>query len=483
MEDSLKLPDTLNADGLLVGWSLEHMQNSMPLGFALGNPECCPETGFQDAIMFENRGNILTLSNQRGVSDANCLVPALLRHDGPTICLTGSSCAYRATAKARQARGDDIVILDPYGLSGATPNSLNPFSLLDAERQDLQEKARTLATLICPMAEGDAGTVAVVARAQQFLAAVLLFQVLQEPPAQRTLQRTRSIIFDSPQELKRLLDLLAQSPHEEVRHASSFLGLTPPEMLTAILSVLHTQLQFLNHQGVVDSTSSTGFDLDSIADGEQTSIYILLPAHQLSAYQRLGQLWTGTFLEALGRRVRAPQANTLVMIDQAQDLGFCETLLKANSHLGAAGVHLWTVWADADAIRTTYPTAWRRFFGEAWVIQAFGTNTMVVAQEIASVTGFPKPAEIMDLDHDEMILVLAGDQPVIAQRVNGFHDPVFKSLIDRGSITTEEGSVLPPKQRPQRRFIRQEPVAHLPVMSDLQLSRLAQLAQVSPAAK
>ncbi|MEO0410252.1 MAG: type IV secretory system conjugative DNA transfer family protein [Pseudomonadota bacterium] len=473
--EALKLPDTLMEEGLLVGWSLEHLQASMPLGFAFGNPDCCPETGFLDAVMFENRGNILTFSGQRSASDANCLVPGILRHSGPTISLSGSSCTYRATAKARQQRGDDVILLDPYGLSGSASASLNPFSLLDKDRQDLQEKARNLAALICPLLSLDANTNAISSRAQQFLAAVLLFQVLQEPPMQHNLERTRAILFDSPQELKRLFELLANSPNEEIRQASSFLGLTPPEMMTAMLSYLQDQLQFLNHEGVVSSTASTSFDLEAVADGKASSIYILLPGQQTSAYQRLGQLWLGTLLEALARRVRAPQQATLVLIDQAQDLGNFDTLVHANSHLSAFGVHLWTIWADAEALRGAYPRSWRRFLSEAWVLQAFGTNTMIVAQEIAAITGYPKPADIMDLDHDEMVLVLSGDNPVIAQRVNGYSDPVFQPLLDQGAITGDAGTILPPKQRSQRQYVRQEPAPQLPIISQNQLSRLLEL--------
>lgn len=475
--DSLKLPDTLSDDGLLVGWSLEHLQASMPLGFAFGNPECCPDTGYLDAIMFQNRGNILTFSGQRSASDAHCLVPAILRHHGPTICLSGSSCAFRATAKYRQARGDDIIVLDPYGLSGATSGSLNPFSLLDKDRQDLQEKARNLAALICPPVTFDANSHAVSARAQQLLAATLMFQVLQEPDVQQTLERTRAILFDSPQELKRLLDLLGRSPHEDVRQASSFLGLTPPEMMTAVLSHLQDQLQFLNNDDVVSALQSTSFDLDMIADGRASCVYILLPGQQPSAYQRLGQLWLGTLLEALARRVRAPEQSTLVLVDQAQSLGSFDTLVQANGHLGAVGVHLWTIWADAESLRSVYPNSWRRFLSEAWVLQAFGTNTMMVAQEIAAITGYPAPSDIMDLDHDEMILVLAGDKPVIAQRVNGYADPVFVPLIDREAISGDHGTVLPPKARTQRKFVRQEQHSQLPRLSENQVSRLLELSK------
>lgn len=476
-QDALKLPDTLSKEGLLVAWSLEHMQTSMPLGFDFGNPDCCPDTGFQDAVMFDDRGNILTFSGQRASSAANCLVPGALRHDGPLICLSGSSCAYLSTGKARAARGDDVILLDPYGLTGRASGGLNPFALLDEDRADLLEKATNLASFVCPLSTMDAQSHAVSSRAQQFLTAVLLYQVLQEPQAQRTLERTRAVLFDSQSELQRLLGLLANSPHEQVRQASSFLGLTPPEIMTAMLSYLQDQMQFLNHEGVVAALLSTSFDLDALADAAPSSVYIVLPGHQSAAYARLGRLWLGTLLEALSRRVRRPEKNSLVLIDQAQDLGGFDALVRANGHLGSVGVHLWTIWADAEALRGTYPNAWRRFLSEAWVIQAFGVNTMILAQEMAAITGYPKPDEIMDLDHDEMILLLSGDMPVIAQRVNGFTDPVFQDLLDEEGLQAQSGSLLPPKQRKQRQFIRNERAKGLPLLSGSQISRLLELGQ------
>lgn len=476
-QDALKQPETLSQDGLLVAWSLEHMQASMPLGFAFGNPECCPDTGFQDAVMFDDRGNILTFSGQRASSAANCLVPGALRHDGQLICLSGSSCAYLATAKARNERGDTVIVLDPYGLTGSSGGALNPFALLDADRADLLEKATNVAGLVCPLSGMDAQSHAISSRAQQFLTAVMLYQVLQEPPAQQTLQRTRAVLFDSQSALQSMLGLLANSPHEQVRQASSFLALTPPEMMTAMLSYLQDQMQFLNHDGVVSALCATSFDLDALADAAPTSVYIVLPGHQSAAYARLGRLWLGTLLEALSRRVRRPDKNTLVLIDQAQDLGAFDALVRANGHLGSVGVHLWTIWADAEALRGTFPNAWRRFLSEAWVIQAFGVNTMILAQEMAAITGYPKPAEIMDLDHDEMILLLSGDMPVIAQRTNGFTDPVFKNMVDEEGLKSQEGTLLPPKQRAQRKFIRHEAAQGLPMLSGSQINRLLELGQ------
>ena len=69
---------------------------------------------------------------------------------------------------------------------------------------------------------------------------------------------------------------------------------------------------------------------------------------------------------------------------------------------------------------------------------------------MSDVSGFRDYNEVMDLESDEMILNLPGDEPVVVAKPNYLRDPVFKGLYDPNPFygNEEQSDDTPLRTRP-----------------------------------
>src|SRR5262245_15542350 len=129
----LTMPDRLDQPGLLVGWSLEVAHAKTPLGFGFGDPTTTPSSGFMDPILMENEGHLITIAPTGAGKGVGCIVPALLRYQGPVIVVDPKGENVAITARRRGEMGHTVVVLDPIGVTDQPSASLNPLQLLDPE--------------------------------------------------------------------------------------------------------------------------------------------------------------------------------------------------------------------------------------------------------------------------------------------------------------------------------------------------------------
>ncbi len=201
----------------------------------------------------------------------------------------------------------------------------------------------------------------------------------------------------------------------------------------------------------------TSFDLLDVTRGVPLSIYVVLPPHMLESHGRLLRLWVATLFRAITRRRgRAPKA-TLFLLDEAAQLGSLPELRQALTLLRGYGMRTWSFWQDASQLKLLYPSDWQTMMNNCEVVQCFGAFNAMAAKDIAELTGFGNPNAVLDLDEDEMVLQLRGDEAVVARRPNYRNDPPFAGLFDLNPYYVPEADMLP-KQPPRiRLFERRGP--------------------------
>jgi type IV secretion system protein VirD4 len=112
-------------------------------------------------------------------------------------------------------------------------------------------------------------------------------------------------------------------------------------------------------------------------------------------------------------------------MDEVAQLGHVDEFVAAQTLLRGYGVQIWSFWQDLSQLQAVYPNIWPTIINNCKVFQAFGCATPMMARAMEDIFMVPA-ATILDLEKDELILSIYGDEPVIARKPQYYSDPVFR---------------------------------------------------------
>ncbi|KAA9005574.1 type IV secretory system conjugative DNA transfer family protein [Histidinibacterium aquaticum] len=198
----------------------------------------------------------------------------------------------------------------------------------------------------------------------------------------------------------------------------------PNRTFGSMMATLEGNISYLQSRGVRSMLSSPGFDLERFRQGRGSSVYIVFPPHKLGSHSRLlATIFKGLINVICARRSRPPRT-TLFLMDEVAQLGHMEEFVAAKTLLRGYGVQVWSFWQDLSQLRACYPANWETLINNCKVFQAFGCATPLQASALVQMFDLP-PAALLDMEHDEMLLAIYGDEPVFAKKPSYFSDPAF----------------------------------------------------------
>lgn len=447
----LRLPETLPDGGLLAGWSLELAHRRQPIGFSFGPDHEGPQTGVLDPILLESEGHLLTIAPTGAGKGVGCIVPALLRHQGPVIVVDPKGENAMITARHRRDRGDQVVVLDPLGITGLTAGAFNPLDLITPEEATGVDDAAALAAALLP-----AGTERDrfwVSRGRQLLLAAILHVTTDLPRSSATLMQVRRLVNEAAGNPAEVAERLAASRHPEVRLIAQNLLISASETLGGITAFAQDGVDFLRGPLLDAATAHSSFDLDQVTRGAPMAIYIVLPPHMLASHGRYLRIVISSLLALVTRRRARPERPTLFIIDEAAQLGTLDELRSAVTLMRGYGLQTWSFWQDVSQIRNLYPEDWQTMVNNCRVFQAFGAANLAAAREMSDLVGFLTPEAVLDLERGEMLLQIAGDEAVVARLPNYLTDPAFAGMADANPLFAAGRDPLP-EPRPIREYLR-----------------------------
>jgi type IV secretion system protein VirD4 len=446
---AMRLPDSLPQPGLLVGWSLELEHRKQPIGFGFGDPELTPREGWLDPVLLEGEGHIITIAPTGTGKGRSCIIPALLRHDGPVIVIDPKGENVAVTARRRREMGHQVVVLDPMGLTDEEPGSFNPLDLVDASSADAVDIVASYASV---MVDGgsDPRNSFWYQRAQSLLSGLMLHSCTSADPGERTLAATRRLLAglasDKPGSSiakNATNEELLNSPHPEARIAGQSLRNAAAETIGSILSMTQNGIDFLRGPMIERATASTSFDVDAVTRGEPLSIYLVLPPHMMESHGSLLRLWVMALMSLITRRRGRPERSTLFIIDEAAQLGTLPQLRQAVTLLRGYGLQCWSLWQDVSQLRLLYPRDWETMVNNCQVVQCFGALNLMAAEAMARLTGYGSPEVVLDLEQTEMLLQIAGEPAQRARKPDYLTDPAFRGMFDPNPYHDPAQPVMP----------------------------------------
>lgn len=417
-------------------------------------------------LRYDAEGHILTIAPTGSGKGVSAVIPNLLDYPGSVLVLDLKGENHAVTA-ARRARFGRVLVLDPFGITGATSAAVNPLDLLDPESELCDADAATLAhLLVLPATEGDAAFWDDEAAA--LLAGLLLYISALEPAPRRHLGTLRELLTLAPADWQKLLDRMTASnrAHGLIARAANRLAQKADRERSGVVSTAQRHTHFLDSPAIQRTLAASAdtFDLAALKT-ETLTVYCALPPERLASHGRWLRLLAGAAVHAMLRTPGLPQHRVLMLLDEIAQLGHLQPVEQALTLLRGYGVRLWLLCQDLAQLRAAYRAMTDSLLANAAVLQAFGTNDLATADYLsrrtgqatvlaagenrssgqsfgqtwlptrqsgrnlsASETGRPLllPDEILRLDPARQLLLLAGREPLLTERVNYLWDAEFR---------------------------------------------------------
>ena len=412
-------------DGLLLGW-VQPQAPSQRIGFIQDHtPTICK----LEPIFYDNEGHLLTIAPTGAGKGVSCIIPALLSYSGPVICIDPKGEACQVTARRRRRMGQQVIRLDPFGVTTKDTDALNPLDILDFGEPE--DEARAVTDLL-------AGGVTSLRDAfwdntsQAFLSGLISYLATSVHKEERRLSMLRGMFGgdDLAITIAKLLDGKKVQSEDAQQELAIFLQHPERETRPSIQSTASQHLRLFGSKAVRRATDSSTFDLQDVIDGEPMTIYIIIPPTKLESHRSLLRLWIGTLLSAITLRTEQPAQRTLFIIDEAAQLGHLAPLQQTVTLYRGYGVQAWVFLQDSSQLKSLYPDSWPAIVNNCAVVQLFGARNQRMAKEFARLIGGINARTIMRMPASHQAMLVNGEGPFVCKRPNYLTDAMFKGRYD-----------------------------------------------------
>ena len=412
----------------------EELGGTMSLNLILGRRAASPRSvGFsnrvsnveEELVTYEGEGHLMTFAPTGTGKTSGPVICNALTHKGQLIVLDMKGEIYAATAQARRDLGQEVHVLDLR--DGGIPGSLNPIDLLKQSGTDHAAMARSLAAEIIER-NADERDRFWNDWAETMLTGGLAW-LLSDCPAQG---QTLSSLFDLftcsdvDYQLAVMLDKKDEVASRAARAAfSSYLQLPDATTRPCVLGTVATHLRLFDSDLIRRLTDTSSIDIPALVAGKPMSLYIIVPPNRIAAYRPLLRMWISGLILAMTERTELPEVRTLMLCDEAGNIGRIDALFTAATLLRSWGLTLWTFWQNVAQLQT-YGTQANTLVDNAGVIQIFGARNQRMAQDLANLVGGVSAEQILSMKPDDQMLLLES-KLIRCKQARYYSDAMFQT--------------------------------------------------------
>ena len=411
-------------------------------------------------LRYDGPGHLLTIAPTRTGKGVGTVIPNLLTANRSIICVDPKGENAKISYQTRQKFGA-VYVLDPFGITDRPSAAFNPLSMLDSTGPDLAEDASTLADALVFEEPGVSVEPHWNEEAKALIAGIILYVVCHAVAGERTLTNVRSRLTSAPDTFLEMLRQMQQSHSAHgliARAANRHLSKSDREA-AGVLSAAQRHTHFLDSPRMASVLDRNDFSFIDLKD-TPASVFLVLPPDRLSTYSRWLRLLIAQSLTDMARDLSTPTTPVLYMLDEFAALGNLAPVERAMGLMAGYGVQLWPILQDIHQLRATYGKRAGTFLSNTALLQVFGVNDHDSARHISDLLGqqtiifetknrsldaeetgisysahhtarsLLTPDEVRNLPSHLQLLFLAGQRPVIAQKLSYYADPDLRTLLD-----------------------------------------------------
>lgn len=275
-------------------------------------------------------------------------------------------------------------------------SAFNPLQLLDQlvadeNFQEIFDQASVIANMVVIRDTGD-NNGHWDEKAKMIIKNAIIFTCIHEDfqAEPNNLVAVKSIIltiFESEETFQDFVSDCANSTYSEhLVNISGEFAMMADEERQSVLSFVLKHLGFIDSPLMKASVSHPGLRLADIKE-ELITVYLVMPANKLDAYNRLLRLWIASLVNSISLTLEPPVERILMIVDEMAQLGRMEPLIQAVSLLRGYGLNLWMIFQDLSQLQTIYGSQWKTFSSNARFQQFFGISDTDTAEYVSALSG------------------------------------------------------------------------------------------------
>lgn len=365
-------------------------------------------------ITYNGARHQLILAPTRGGKAVSGCVPRLLDHPGSAVIIDvkGGELALITARYRQEVLGQQVLLVDPYdevaSQLGVDAVGLNPLREIEIDSDEAFDDAMSLAEATTIGEKG--GDSYWTDEAATLLAGLTLHNV----QLAQTLKHLRTDLNRDYDGFEQLLREMNDSPYELVRSAAARISNKAERERSSVISTAQRNTHFLESKKLAESLSRADFNPSEI--GENTTIYVVLPADRLYSARRWLRLVIAFLISRISRLPTKPSFPVMFLLEEMAALDRLGVIERSYGLLAGLGLLMVGVVQDLAQLRDLYGPKFQTFCANSASIQCFGTNDEFTARYLSGLSG-QSTSERLSLESAEI-------------RASMFGDPEYRSAAD-----------------------------------------------------
>jgi len=341
------------------------------------------------AVSYNGDRHIITVAPTRSGKGTTQIIPNLLTYQGSTLVIDPKGENALITAQARKDMGQEVLIVDPWGIAkvdGIKTAKFNPLEWLKLGDIDITENSMMLADAL--VVKGENQDAFWDKEAVAYLQGLILYVATDpEEEGQRTLTRVRELTLLDGEDQVALYQRMMGSPHHIVASTGVRCLQKEEKLLASVIATAQSHTHFLDSIRIQENLSQSDFKFENLKSKNMT-VFLVLPADRLSTFAPWLRMLVQQALTVNARNIdKKPKKPVLFILDEMAALGKLTMIEQAYGLMAGYGIQIWGIIQDLNQLEKIYGKGWQSFISNTGMLNYFGSGDEMTAKYFSSLCG------------------------------------------------------------------------------------------------